>query len=819
MYISRVTGDVKQEEGREAPAGDLMFWTLFGNSADAYLIIHDGLIVECNAAALAMLGATRDDVVGRRPADLSPPTQPDARASDEAAEAAGVAAVKKGSQQFEWTHRRADGKPFTVRVVLTAIPWVGRRRRALLATWQDITAQKEAEAAFAREKKMLRAIIDALPDRIYAKDTECRFTLNNLAHIHGLGARAQEDVLGRTDMDFRAPEVALRRLKEDQNVIRTGQPLLNHEETTEQNGHQKVLLVSKVVLRDDDDQVVGLVGISRDISARRRAEEELRRANAQLEEAMCEARRLALEAEQATVAKSEFLANMSHEIRTPMNGVIGMTDLLCETELSPEQRQYLDVVRVSAESLLGVINDILDFSKIEARKLTIDAIPFDLRTTVESAAELVAVKAHEKGLRLVCMVDPEVPAFVIGDPGRIRQVLLNLTGNAVKFTEQGEIVILVTLEHDEDRFATVRFAVKDTGIGVSAAHLPRLFQPFTQADGSTTRKYGGTGLGLAISKQLAQLMGGDVSAESVEGEGSTFSFTARVERQPEPAVRRDLVPSELRGAKVLVVDDHAVNRRLLIRLLEAWGCKALAVADADSALAALREAAAGEEPYRAALIDMQMPETDGQMLGAAIKAEPVIAPTVLIMMTSLGHRGEAAELKRLGFTGYLTKPLRQQHIRDCLALALGRGADTSASPAEHLITRHTVNELRRARVRILLAEDNRVNQKVILAILQRLGYAADAVENGEQAVSALEKGPYDLVFMDCQMPAMDGYEATRAIRRRGAPFRNVPIIALTANAMQGDREKCIAAGMDDYLPKPVTPSSVTSALERWLPRA
>jgi PAS domain S-box-containing protein len=799
-------------------AGDgRAFWALFSDTADACLLIKDGVFIACNASARALLDRSSEEIVGLSPSALSPASQPDGRRSDEAALGLMRAAFDAGSQRFEWVHLRADLCELFVQVVLTAVPWGSDR--ALFCTWRDITERKQVEAELGRERNLLYAVIDGLPDRIYAKDRECRFILNNLQHIRALGAAGQQEVLGRTDGDFREPQIAEQMLAEDRAIVETGHPLLNHEEVRLlPDGTPHYFLASKVPLRDDDGRITGLVGVTRDITLRRRTEEELRRANVQLAETTRQARLLALEAEQANVAKSEFLANMSHEIRTPMNGVIGMTGLLFETELTAEQRQYLDIVRVSAESLLSLLNDILDFSKIEARKLAIETIPFDLRTTVENVAELVAVKAYEKQLRLTCLVEPDVPSLVVGDPGRIRQVLLNLAGNAVKFTERGEVAIRIALDGEDEEFATVRFSVKDTGIGIPTAHVPRLFQLFTQGDGSTTRRYGGTGLGLAISKQLAELMGGEVAVETAEGQGSTFAFTARLKKQPESAARRDPVASELTGARVLVVDDHSTNRLLVVRLLEAWGCRPVEAADAASALAVLRAAVAESDPFQVALIDMQMPDTDGKMLGAAIKADPSIAATTLVLMTSLGQRGETGAIRRLGFDGYLTKPLRQRHVRDCLALALGRRLDASAPAPDHLITRHTVDELRRSRVRILLAEDNRVNQQVILAILKRLAYAVDAVQDGQAAIEALERVSYDLVLMDCQMPIMDGYEATRAIRQSAAPFKSIPIVALTAHAMQGDRQHCIEAGMDDYLAKPVTPAAVAAALERWLPR-
>jgi PAS domain S-box-containing protein len=561
-----------------------------------------------------------------------------------------------------------------------------------------------------------------------------------------------------------------------------------------------------------------LVVFIRDITERKRAEEELGHINKQLEASIERANTLAREATVANQAKSKFLANMSHEIRTPMNAVIGMTGLLLDTSLSPEQLQYAQIVRTSGEALLGLINDILDFSKIEAGKLDLETLDFDLRTTLEDTAELLSFKASEKGLELVCIVEPDVSVLLQGDPGRLRQILVNLGGNAVKFTHTGGVTLHASLEAENESQATVRFAVTDTGIGIPRHKQHMLFNPFTQIDGSTTRKYGGTGLGLSISKQLAELMGGAIGLESRTGQGSTFWFTAVFKKQPAGRVRELPPLADLTGVRVLVVDDHRVNRLLVKILLKSWGCRFAEAPDGKTAIEQLREAVIQGDPYRIALLDMQMPDMDGRELGQRIKDSPDTQDTQLIMITSVGERGDVARLRAVGFAGYLIKPLRESLLRDCMALVLGRGETPNTAPAADLVTRYTVCEVRKQRTRILVVEDNATNQLVALKILEKLGYRADAVADGKEALAALRDIPYDLVLMDCQMPELDGFETTLQIRSATSAVRNhkVPIIAMSAHAAQADRERCLKAGMQDHLSKPVEPAKLAAALERWL---
>ena len=565
----------------------------------------------------------------------------------------------------------------------------------------------------------------------------------------------------------------------------------------------------------DMGKITGAIVCFQDITERKRTEEELQAVNLNLMEATARANHMAAEAEMANAAKSEFLANMSHEIRTPMNGVIGMTGLLLDTDLNDEQRRYAEIVRASGESLLGIINDILDFSKIEAGKLEFETLDFDLRSLLDDFASMSAMRAQEKGLEFICSASPDVPVFLRGDPGRLRQVLTNLTGNAVKFTAKGEVAVKAGLISETEGDALIRFSVRDSGIGIPSDKKAILFKKFSQVDASNTREYGGTGLGLAISKQLAEMMGGEIGVDSETGKGSEFWFTARFAKQAEQE-REEILPAEIRGVNILVVDDNATNREVLMTQLKTWGVRAKDAPSGHDGLQLLYQARDSGDPFRMAILDMQMPGMDGVALARMIKTDETLKDTHLILFSSLGQRGDAGQMEQIGFSGYLTKPARQSDIIGCITAVLGRGSMIHAP--KKIITRHTVREIQRGSVRILLAEDNIINQQVAQGILKKMGLRADAVANGAEAVRALETLPYDLVLMDVQMPVMDGLEATRQIRnpKRGIRNPDIPVIAMTARTMKGDTEECRKAGMNDFIAKPVDPAQMAEVIYRWL---
>jgi PAS domain S-box-containing protein len=671
---------------------------------------------------------------------------------------------------------------------------------------QDEVVQRgRAEEALSLERERLRALIDNVPDHMYVKDAECRFLVANLSVARQMGAKSPEELLGKSDFDYYPRELAETFFNDERKVILSGQADVNREEVgLDPQGNVSQVLTTQVPLRDKHGRVIGLAGVGRDITQLKKAQEEMQKAR--------EA------AEAASRAKSEFLANMSHEIRTPLNGVIGMTDLALETPLTAEQREYLETVKMSADSLLTVINDILDFSKIEAGKIDLEAINFNLRDSLETALKTMAFRADEKGLELLCEIAPDVPEVLKGDPSRLRQVIINLLGNAIKFTSQGEVAARVCVETRENRNYLLHFTVVDTGIGIAAEKCDSIFAPFTQADTSTTRKYGGTGLGLAISARLVTMMGGAIWVESEVGRGSQFHFTVHLECVDAHEIKVGIPakPEILRGVKVLVVDDNQTNRRILEGMLKRWEMITTTVSSGEEALAQMSAALASGQPFGLVLTDSHMPNMDGFTLVERIRRRPEFSTATIMMLTSAGHRGDAVRCQELGVAAYLLKPVRQSELREAVARALGAPRQDGAIP---LITRYSLQDAQELRksLSILVVEDNLVNQRLATRLLEKRGHHVAVAGNGRQALEALEKERFDLILMDMQMPEMDGFETTAAIRQReSANGQHLPIVALTAHAMKGDSEKCLAAGMDGYLSKPIRPQELDAVLKHYL---
>jgi len=779
--------------------GELRLFSQAVESSNDGIVVADleGKVTYANEAFVKMFGYSKEELIGK---EIFFIYADDQKSKLEEA----VGATIKGSWTGELVGKRKNGELFPVMISASRVLDEEGNTVATMANHRDITEYKRIQEALKESEMRFRDIAESMSDWIWEMDKNGVYTycLGNVEKLLGYTA---EEIIGKTPFDFMPPDEREKISTIFNEIVKQKRPIRDLENwNLTKEGKLVCLLTNGVPILDDKGELIGYRGVDKDITERKMAEEALQKAK--------EA------AEAANRAKSEFLANMSHEIRTPMNGVIGMTDLLLMTDLTQEQREYAETVKSSANTLLTLINDILDFSKIEAGKLELENIDFDLRIVVEEVAELLAQRAHDKGLEMACLVHHEVPSLVRGDPGRLRQILTNLVANAIKFTEKGEVVIRATLESETDTHVTVRFSISDTGIGIPKDRQKAIFDSFTQADGSTTRKFGGTGLGLTISKQLAELMGGQIGVESEEGKGSTFWFTVVLEKQPESAAQVDVtIPANIRGLRILVVDDNETNRKILQTQLSSWGCQPSGVADGESALRTLRQAKKEGKPFPLVIIDMQMPEMDGEMLGRAIKADPTISDTVMVMMTSIGLRGDAERCKEIGFAAYLTKPIRQSRLYDALIEIMSKATTPERSkPVASLVTKHSLKEKRKRKLRILLAEDNVVNQKVASRILEKSGYQVDVVSNGQEAVEAVKNSTYDLVFMDVQMPEMDGLKATKVIREiEKESGKHVPIIAMTAHAMKGDKERCLEAGMDDYIPKPIQPQDVIDTIERW----
>ncbi len=703
-----------------------------------------------------------------------------------------------------------------------------RETRREKADLQDqIHERQQAERALIETEARFRTLIEAIPQQVWTAKPNGELDYINQRVADYFGPSLQQ-ARGWAWQPFIHSDEQPECLKRWQEAQRTASPYeMECRLRRPSDGEYRWHIVRAIPLMDANHRITKWYGTNTDITDHKEAESVVNnytRALEQKNRELAEARDQALSADRA---KSEFLAVMSHEIRTPMNGVIGMTALLLDTELNEEQRSFADMVRNCGDHLLTVINDILDFSKIDAGKLKLEIMDFDLRQAVEDTITLLAGQAAGKTIDLSYQFHAQVPTALRGDPSRLRQILTNLVGNAVKFTEQGEVYLTVSLVKDAGDSVTLLFEVTDTGIGIPQQEIDRLFQPFTQADNSDKRKFGGTGLGLVISKRLTEIMGGEIGVKSAPGKGSTFWFTVHLSKQPEATDQMKVRPrTDMRGVRVCIVDDKEFSRRAMQDYLTSWGMTSLTAGSSREALQVLREAAARKEPCEIVLLDLQMPGVDGLELARLIKRNSDLASTQIVLLTSVGRRGDAQAARQAGIAAYLTKPVRQSLLFDCFATLMGEptvGATASGAGAagagreKPLVTKHSLVEARGGtRARILVAEDNAVNQKVAARMLEQLGYSVDVVGNGKEALDALTRQSYSAVLMDCQMPEMDGFEATHQIRQKGENGDRITVIAMTANAMQGDRERCLEAGMDDYIPKPINKEELGKTLRRWV---
>jgi two-component system sensor histidine kinase/response regulator len=892
----------------------------------------DGRFLDCNDAYARILGYESREEMLAQPV-LSVYFDPAER------EAYWAKLRERGTlSNYELRLRRKDGSPVWVLANDTLLQEEVSGQLVKEATLVDITERKRAEAALIEERQLLHTLMDNLPDKIYFKDRESRFTRVNKAHASKSGLSDAAQALGKTDFDLFTDEHAQQAYADEQEILRTGQPMQAKEEKeTWTDGRVTWASTIKMPLRDAQGNIVGTFGVSRDVTGRKRAEEALQLSEHRLGEAMELARvaywefdmasqlftlndrfyklfgttaereggyqmpaetyarefllpedthviadaiakamavteeesswamehpirrrdgevrhilaritaiknaqgqtikrrgtaqditeRKAAEeemrkakeaAEAANRAKSEFLANMSHEVRTPLNGILGMTELLLDTPLSAEQSEYLSLLKSSTDSLLTLVNDILDFSKIEAGKITLDVIEFILPENLGDTLKSLAVRAHQKGLELACHLPPEVPEHLIGDPGRLRQIVTNLVGNAIKFTKEGEVVVRVEVESRSEDKVTLHFTVRDTGIGIPPEKQKIIFEAFEQADTSATRRYGGTGLGLAITSQLLSLMGGRIWLESACDQGSTFHFTLPFGLAGVRGAAELAGFTRLRNLPALVVDDNQTNRHILVEVLKRWNMLPTEAECGARALALLEQRKRNANPFAVILLDSQMPDMEGFAVAEQIKRDPELAGAVVLMLTSGGRPGDAALCRQLGIAAYLPKPVKQAELFEAILLGLGAAA---GQPAQPLVTQHSLREARR-KLRVLLAEDNPLNQALVMRLLEKRGHTVEVAANGERALETLEKNPpasFDLILVDMQMPEMDGAECVARIRagENGSASR-VPIVALTAHAPEGDRERSRVAGMDGYLAKPVRAQELFETIEKLL---
>jgi two-component system, sensor histidine kinase and response regulator len=810
LYALAIIEDVTDQKRAERTLeeNERRFRTLIEKSSDALSLFdaNGQFLWDANSATHRHLGYTPEDLIGRTALDLLHPedrepmaetfrqilAQPDQSPTQ-------VYRLRAKTGEYHWMEGTATN--------LLADPVI----RAVVITERNITERKNAEESIRKSEERFQLIARATNDTIWDWDLDTNRVWWNegIKSVFGYPAEAVDNDGHWWDQHIH-PEDQERILGGQRAVIDQGGHFWSDEYRYRRaDGSYADVYDRAYVTRDAQGRAIRMIGAMMDITSRKQAEKELAHARD--------------EAVEVARLKSEFLANISHEVRTPLNGIIGMTVLLDDSELHPEQRNFVETIKTCSEVLLRIINDILDFSKMEAGKICFEALDFNLRQTVESTIEVLADRADRKHVELVLLIDANVPVQLRGDPGRLRQILMNLVVNAIKFTEHGEVIVRVALENESETQVDLGFTVKDTGVGIPPNAMPYLFQAFSQVDGSTTRRYGGTGLGLAISKNIVEMMGGQIGVQSTPGQGSTFWFTVRLQKQPHACPMAQVAPSRLSGLRILVVDDNEANRNLLAQQASFFGMRPTAAGDGPEALQILRAAVANNQPYPLAILDLQMAEMDGLTLAQLIKTDPSLADTRLLLLTSRISRNDTSIFRAAGIGSFMLKPVKQQELFD-------RISGLMASPSQHetrfWLNRHsgpaTSPQLPRQPsakpVHVLVAEDNPINQRVAVALLAKLGYQAEAVASGPEVLHALEAVAYDVVFMDCQLPELDGFETTREIRRRELADpnsrRRVHIIAMTAYALRGARDECLAAGMDDYLTKPVRIESLLEALNR-----
>ncbi len=766
---------------------------------------RNGGVTFANRRYCQLLATDIDSLLGKTDYDLFPRELADKYVADDRR-------VMQSGEVFECTesHVTPDDDKRYAHVLKTAVSDANGNVIGTQGIFWDVTARRRAEEAFEREQFLLTTLMDTVPDNIFFKDLEGRYLRVNRAMAERLGVKDPSEVTGKTGEDFFTPEYAQRIRVRDEHVVQTGEAIFGEEEFVRwSDGTDRWVLITRMPLYDINGQISGSFGLSHNITDQKKAQQAMQAARD--------------EAESASNAKSNFLANMSHEIRTPMNAIIGMTELVLDTPLNQSQRDYLTLVQESGEALLGVINDILDFSKIEAGKLELDPRPFQLRENLGDTLKSLSVRSNRGTIELACHIGVDVPEFLVGDAGRVRQIVVNLVGNSIKFTEAGEIVLDVSLWDDDssrplngtpithspdadvprtepaDQSVYLHFTVRDTGIGIPTDQLTKIFEAFEQVDTSLTRPFEGTGLGLAITSRLVELMHGQIWVESQLGSGSTFHFTVRLELGALLNELPQTNTTSLTDRRVLVVDDNATNRRILDEILRNWLVIPTLVESSAAGLLALEEAQAANRPFDLILTDANMPDEDGFTFVQKLRRRPELVGQVIMMLTSGGRIGDLARCNQLGIAQYLLKPIKQSELFDAIVEVLGvRDVEDDQSSHGDFLVPHSRS------LRVLLAEDSKVNQKLAIAILEKWGHRITVAQNGQEAVQMWEHGDFDVVLMDVQMPLCNGFDATRQIRQREAGSkRHIPIVAMTAHALKGDEERCLASGMDAYITKPI----------------